>query len=100
MSAESEQSLSIKTEAQDVVNTYFADNADADKMISATQLSDLVERDAKTVRAHLRKIAARDQSELHGARWRITKTVATQVVERYMRLSEQDESADSAASAS
>ncbi len=88
--------MSIKQDATKAVSEFFADNADADKTISATQLSELVERDAKTVRAHLRKIAARDQSELHGARWRVTKTIAQNVTERYMKLSVASESTEEA----
>ena len=80
--------MSIKQEAQKITKAYFADNANSDNVISATQLSELVERDAKTVRAHLRKIAARDRSELHGARWRITQAIASEEVERYMRITE------------
>lgn len=78
--------MSIKSEAQAKAKEFFETHADADKTISASQLAELVKRDAKTVRAHLRKIAARDQKELKGARWRITQTLAASELERVMRL--------------
>ena len=83
--------MSTKQNAQQAVSDYFKENEDADHTISATQLSELVDRDPKTVRAQLRKIAARNQSELKGARWRITKTLATNELERVMRLNEKAE---------
>ena len=85
--------MSIKQDAKQAVEAFFEENADADKHITASQLAELVQRDAKTVRARLRKIAARDQSEMKGARWRITKTVAQSELERTMRL-DQSESED------
>lgn len=85
--------MTIKQDAKAKVDEYFSENADSDSHITATQLSELVNRDAKTVRARLRKVAARDQSELKGARWRITKTIAQSELERVMRLdSSEDES--------
>lgn len=80
--------MSIKSQASEIVKQYFDENADADSTITASQLADLVQRDAKTVRARLRKLNARNQAELKGARWHITKTLAQSELENYMRLDE------------
>ncbi len=85
--------MSIKADAQASVAAFFKEHANADNEITAGELAELVERDSKTVRAHLRKIAARDQKELKGARWRITKTVAQTELERIMRLDAKAEKA-------
>lgn len=69
----------------------FNELKDSDDAISADQLRDLVEQqvdhsiDSKTVRARLRKISARDQSKLKGARWRIDKTLALEFIEHYRK---------------
>lgn len=69
----------------------FNDVADKDKTVSATELTDLIneftERDlsAKTVRAHLRKVQARDQSQMKNAIWRISKTLAEDEVKHFTR---------------
>lgn len=76
---------SISEQAKAIVTEYFSANAAADKCISAEQLADLVGRNGKTVRDHLRRIAARDQSEYKGARWRISRTLALKVVTHYLR---------------
>lgn len=68
---------------------YVAENG-VDGVISATQLADLVNRDGKTVRARLRKIAARDQKKLKGARWAITETVAVSEFDHYAALDAKD----------
>lgn len=70
---------------------YIAENGDAEGTISATQLAELVQRDGKTVRARLRKIAARDQSELKGARWRISETLAVSEFDHYQALDQKAE---------
>jgi len=77
--------MSIKADAQQHVAEFFKENSDKDNAITASQLADLVQRDAKTVRASLRKLQKRDQSTLKGARWRITKTIAQDELERVMR---------------
>lgn len=69
-----------------------------DNCISASELRDLIETrsdvslDEKTVRARLRKMQARDQSQLKGARWRIDKTLAESVVSEYEKRSKQQAS--------
>lgn len=66
----------------------------ADDCISADDLRDLIEDqaevslDSKTVRARLRKMQARDQSSLKGARWRIDKTLAEEQVKHYASRAE------------
>lgn len=66
----------------------------ADDCISADDLRDLiadqteVDLDAKTVRARLRKMEARDQSTLKGARWRIDKATAEEQVQHYASRAE------------
>lgn len=88
---ESEQAMSDNTFTQDFNEVKAEDNA-----ISADQLRDLVETrsgislDSKSVRARLRKMKARDQASLKGARWRIDKTLAQEFVDHYeKRASEQ-----------
>jgi len=82
--------MSIKQDAQALVKAFFESNADADKCVSAAQLTDLIatvtERDYsdKTIRHRLRKIAARDQSQFKNATWRITATVASSELAHYM----------------
>ncbi len=82
--------MSIKQDAQALVKAHFESNADADKCISATQLTDLIavvtERDYsdKTIRARLRRKAYRNQSEFKNATWRITATVASSELAHYM----------------
>lgn len=76
--------MSIKQTAQQVANDYFKELASEDDKISASQLAQLVNRDAKTVRARLRKIAARDQEQFKNANWRITKTLAASELAHYM----------------
>lgn len=72
----------------------FNDLKAADDCISADDLRDLiadqteVDLDAKTVRARLRKMQARDQGSLKGARWRIDKTTAEEVVKHYASRAE------------
>jgi hypothetical protein len=67
----------------------FNEYKDADDCISADDLRDLIfdrtERDmsAKTIRAHLRKMKARDQKTLKNARWRIDKKLAQETVEHF-----------------
>ncbi len=82
--------MSIKQDAQALVKAYFESNADADKCVSATQLTDMIatvtERDYsdKTIRARLRKISARDQSQFKNATWRVTSTIAASELAHYM----------------
>lgn len=90
--------MTIKQDAKAKVDAFFNENADSDATITATQLSELVNRDAKTVRERLRKVAARNQSELKGARWRITKTIAVTELERVMRLEQASDSDEEQAS--
>ena len=74
----------IKQAATKLTDEFYAENADSDTRISATQLSDLVNRDAKTVRARLRKMKVRDQSQFKNATWRITKAQAISELVHYM----------------
>ncbi len=74
----------IKQAAKESVTAFFAENADSDSRISATQLSDLVNRDAKTVRARLRKMKVRDQSQFKNATWRITQAQAASELAHYL----------------
>lgn len=67
------------------VSVFFAENGENGE-ISATQLADLVNRDGKTVRARLRKLKARDQAKLKGARWRITEALAVSEYDHYAAL--------------
>lgn len=69
----------------------FIDEHGSEGVISAAQLAELVNRDGKTVRGYLRKIAARNQAELKGARWNINVTVAETAVEHYAKLDERAE---------
>lgn len=72
----------------------FNDIADKEETVSANELTELInefaERDlsAKTVRAHLRKIAARNQKEMKNAIWRIDKKLAESEVKHFTRKSE------------
>lgn len=72
------------------VSEYIADNG-TDGLITPSQLADLVSRDPKTVRAHLRKMAARNQAKLKGARWAIDETLATTVAAHYAQLDASEE---------
>lgn len=69
----------------------FKDYADKDETVSAIELTEIInevaERDLsdKTVRAHLRKIKARDQREMKNAIWRIDKTLAESEVKHFTR---------------
>lgn len=69
----------------------FNELKDSDDCITADQLRDLIEQqvdhslDSKTVRARLRKISARDQAQLKGARWRIDKATALEQIEHYRK---------------
>ena len=74
----------IKQAAKESVTAFFAENADSDKAISATQLSELVNRDAKTVRARLRKMKVRDQATFKNATWRITQAQAVSELAHYL----------------
>jgi len=51
--------------------------------ITAGELAEIVGKDDKTVRAHMRKAAYRDQSTEKNNRWKITKEVALSVAEHY-----------------
>ncbi len=90
-SAESENSMSIKQDAQALVKECFKAQAEKDNCISAEQLTDLiavaVERDysSKTIRARLRKVHTRSV-EQKNANWRITATVAQSEVEHYLQI--------------
>lgn len=68
--------------AEQRVAAFFKENA-TDDSISASQLADICERDAKTVRAHLRRIKSRDQSKYKNAQYRISQELATSVVEHF-----------------
>jgi hypothetical protein len=68
--------------------------ADADSTISADALTaivqDVTQRDslsAKTVRAHLRKTKARDQSKYKQANWRIVEELMLKTVTAFNRKS-------------
>ena len=85
----------IKQAAKESVTAFFAENADSDSRITANQLSDLVNRDAKTVRARLRKMKVRDQSQFKNATWRITQT---QAVDDLIYYSARDDATEEQAS--
>lgn len=59
--------------------------------ISADDLRDLIHEvtgrdlDSKTIRARLRKIQARDQKALKGAKWSITRTLAESEIDHYAK---------------
>lgn len=78
------------------VAAYFADIAKSE-VISADQLTELISTftgrtfSAKTVRAHMRKMAQRDQSQYHGSTWRITQVIAVSEL-RYFARNMQSES--------
>lgn len=90
--------MSIKQDATQVTNEFFETHQNADKTISASELAALVQRDAKTLRAYLRKIEYRDQSEFKGARYRIAKTDATSVKTHFMRLDQRNDESEEQAS--
>jgi hypothetical protein len=77
--------MNISKDAKDAVNEFFNENADKDDKISASALAELVNRDAKTVRARLRKNAERDQEQFKNANWRITKTLAAKELTHFMK---------------
>lgn len=81
-------STSKKTQKElttsEIVEAYFDEKA-SDEIITASELAELVNRDAKTVRARLRKLAVRDQSQFKNATWRITETIAESELEHYLK---------------
>ena len=72
---------SKQAELNERVVSYF-ETLEADT-ITAQELADICERDAKTVRAHLRKINSRDQSEYKNARYQIDAELASTVVDHF-----------------
>ncbi len=88
----------IKKAASESVKAFFEQNADSDSRISATQLSELVNRDAKTVRARLRKMKVRDQSQFKNATWRITQAQATSELAHYLTRDQASEATETQAS--
>lgn len=79
----------VAKQARAIVDTYFSEFADSDNCISAQQYADLVQLDAKTVRARLRKMKKRDQSQFKNATWRVTKAIAVDVyADRLVTLDE------------
>lgn len=85
----------MTTERKSASKTALDKLFKSDDVISASDLADYVERDAKTVRAYLRASKMRDQSEYKNARWGIDREIAAQVIEHYndaRRMSESDAS--------
>jgi len=78
MSAErtSKQALAVYSKR---LASAFADA----EVIAASQLAEIVERDAKTVRAYMRRVALRDQSSEKHNRWGVTQSQATTVAEHF-----------------
>ncbi len=79
-------------EAPDAIAEYFGTHG-VEGLISTEQLATLVsvatgtERSGKTIRAHLRKMGARDQVKERGNRWVITPDVARLVIGHYTKAS-------------
>lgn len=75
-------------EQTDALSALFADS----ETITATQLtshlSELRESElsAKTVRAYLRRIAARDQATLKNQRWGITREIAENAIAHFVKV--------------
>lgn len=80
-------------------DSAFAEIADKDQTISASELTDLINEFAertlsdKTVRAHLRKMKMRDQSKMKNAVWRITKAIADSELAYFNRKAQSAEQA-------
>lgn len=75
------------------VRKLFA-NRKSDYTIAAQTLADCVQRDAKTVRAHLRK-AHKRASEMKNATWAIDKETAIAVAEHFSKAKRVSESESS-----
>lgn len=75
------KNASKQTDVNERVSDYF-ESLEVDT-ISAQELADICERDAKTVRAYLRKINSRDQSEYKNARYQIDIELASTVVDHF-----------------
>lgn len=69
---------------------FVAENG-TDGFITAEQLAELVSRSGKSVRARLRKIGARDQKKVKGARWLISVTLAESEFDHYAALDAEPE---------
>ncbi len=88
--------MSVQLSKQQVtaLRELFKQHADAEQMISADNLTDIVQQvtereslSAKTVRAHLRKTKARDQSKMKQATWRISLEQALKTATAFNRKS-------------
>lgn len=69
--------------ASERVARFFKKHADDAQTITASELADLCDRDAKVVRAYLRAIKSRDQSQFKNARYAIDSELATKVVDHF-----------------
>lgn len=87
MTASSKSKLSAET------RKAIADAIKADEFLDANTLASIVNKDAKTLRAHMRKSAYRDQSSEKNNRWRITQEQALSVAEHYASKSASKEQA-------
>jgi DNA-binding CsgD family transcriptional regulator len=66
--------------ASEIVEALFADS----ETVSAQALADALERNAKTVRAYLRAIKSRDQSQFKNAQYAIDSKLASKVAEHFV----------------
>lgn len=69
--------------AEQRVEAFFKENAASDDCVTAQQIADFVERDAKTVRALMRQMKVRDQAQFKNAQYRINKELATILTTHY-----------------
>lgn len=65
-------------QAESKVAAFFKKHADDSDTITANQLAELLNRSAKVVRAHMRQVAVRDQSQEKHNRYAIDREIATQ----------------------
>lgn len=84
-------SASTASAANETVSTLDALFADSET-ITASQLTSHLselrksELSAKTVRAYLRRIAARDQATLKNQRWGIDRAIAENAVQHFVKV--------------
>lgn len=69
--------------SEQTVAERVAELFESSESITAQQLADFCERDAKTVRAYLRKINSRDQSQFKNAQYSINAELAQTVAEHF-----------------
>lgn len=85
------ESDSVMSKVARTLQVAFDELADKDGFITASQLTQLINEFAerelidKSVRAHLRQIAARDQSKMKNAVWRIDYALAESEVKHFTR---------------